>query len=108
MVLTGLVIVLTIYILMVWIGHAYGVNCLHMVPTICLWCKLDLHMVLPIYLWCLLSTYDGCYVFIVIKVFTRYSLMMLKFVDVVHYMFTTRSLYAYIVWYMLFVLVKCL
>jgi hypothetical protein len=52
-----------------------------MVLIVYLWCKLDLLMVLTIYLWCLLSTYDVCYIFIVIRVLTGNALMMLKFTN---------------------------
>jgi len=87
---------------------ASGANCLLMVPIVYLWCRLDLLMVLTIYLWCLLSIYDVCYVLIVIRVLTKDALVMFKFVDVVHSMFTSHSLYAYIAWYMLLMFVKCL
>jgi hypothetical protein len=108
MVQTGLAMVLTIYIFIVQIGPDYGVDCLFMVSIVYLWCRLDLLMVLLVYLWCLMAAYDAYHVFIIIKVFTRDALYMLKFVDVTHSMFTTRSSYAYIVWYMLFVFIKCL
>jgi hypothetical protein len=65
-------------------------------------------MVLTIYVWCLLSTYDACYVLIVIRMLIRNALVMFKFVDVGHSMFIALFLYVYITWYMHFVLVKCL